>query len=64
MKRSLTLKREALAALTADDLAGVAGAAPIPYSREDQLTCPLVRCYDGTLTCPYQCDPRESELIC
>lgn len=46
MKRSLTLRREALTDLTSDDLTGVAGAAPLPYSN-DQITCPgITRCVD------------------
>lgn len=42
MTRSLTLKRETLAALTPGELAGVAGAQP-DYSGQG-LTCPLLVC--------------------
>ena len=42
MTRSLTLRREALNALTEGDLAAVAGARA-PYS-DDGLTCPLAQC--------------------
>jgi hypothetical protein len=41
MKRTLTLRRETLAELTSADLAGVAGAAPVPYTN-DAITCPAI----------------------
>ena len=51
MKRSLTLKRDALSALTDDDLGGVVGG--VPYSG-DAITCPLMTCVSRQITC-YRC---------
>lgn len=42
MKRSLSLKRETLAALSAHDLAGVAGAQQAITAQGS--TCPLIEC--------------------
>ena len=44
MKRTLSLKREALAGLTDDDLTGVAGGAERPYTLLGQ-TCPIRECF-------------------
>lgn len=52
MKRSLTLNREALAELSADELGDVAGARA-EYSGQG-LTCPLVGCALG-FTFPPRC---------
>ena len=62
----LTLKSEHLAALTDDDLAGVAGGVYTIVG----LTCPLVACVTGTntqtqLTCPGGCRlPSFSVDVC
>ena len=58
MKRSLTLKRESLASLTADDLGGVVGGAITGQAR----TCPLADCLDVSrlfvMSCPCQSYPN------
>ena len=51
MKRSLTLKRDALSALTDTDLGDVVGG--VPYSGQG-ITCPLATCASQMLTC-YRC---------
>jgi hypothetical protein len=55
MKRTLSLKRETLAALTADDLANVAGGATLPG-------CVVVRSLDPLTGCI--ATVQESVLVC
>lgn len=55
MNRTLSLKREALTALSAEDLAGVAGAA-LPTGRLDY-------CVDSWLVC-FSADPPNSQCFC
>jgi len=50
MKRTLSLKREALAELAADDLGAVAGAAP-DASGGGGITCPVLGCVSQLVTC-------------
>lgn len=58
----LTLRTEHLAALTSDDLADVVGGNQ--YSAAG-LTCPLLRCADGTrLTCATGCDVPPGSVVC
>ena len=55
MNRTLSLKREALTALSPEDLAGVAGAA-LP-------TTPLDYCLDSQMVC-FSADPPNSQCFC
>ena len=55
MNRTLSLKREALAVLSAEDLSGVAGAA-LP-------TSPLDYCLDSRFVC-FSADPPNSQCFC
>ena len=55
MKRTLSLKREALTPLSAGDLAGIAGAA-LP-------TSPVGYCVDSWLVC-FSADPPNSQCFC
>lgn len=48
MKRSLSLRRELLSELTADDLGHIAGGADAQTQRG--LTCPLAGCVTGVLS--------------
>lgn len=49
MKRTLSLKREALAELSEDDLVDVAGAAANQYSGTNGISCPIRACANFTL---------------
>lgn len=51
MNRTLTLKSEALADLTVDELAGVGGGAEI----RSGLSCPVRDCIENLPTFPPQC---------
>lgn len=55
MNRTLSLRREALTDLSAEDLAGVAGAA-LP-------TSPVGYCVDSLLIC-FSADPPNSQCFC
>jgi hypothetical protein len=54
MKRTLTLRSETLAELTADELAGVAGA----VQQLSGITCPAVDCVSRQTLCDITFQPR------
>lgn len=51
MKRSLTLRREALSEVTSDDLSGFGGAQQLASG----LSCPVVGCVENPPTFPPRC---------
>jgi hypothetical protein len=53
MKRTLSLRRETLADLTAEELTGVAGG--VGQATLKAGTCPLVQCYSLEKACSWSC---------